>query len=554
MVKEKKQFNIGDLVFAKVKGYPAWPAKITRYNNKKYNVYFYGTGETANIKLEDLFQYKENKEKFATDKNMKRNNFREAMEQIEAALNGEDSAPIDLPAVVAAAAGNVDTTIDSSQLEGQFDNTMDESAAAVNDTTVGGGVDDSQMEEAKEEDEPVAKDKEETSAAETTATVPESEVVSRSGRKIKLKRYIDDDVDAGGISHAPAAKKKVPAEGIAAHETKTKSDKKNSSSAKPVATITPTVKNSSGKNEFLNNLLLAFVPPAKCVGIKLDYQKPETFETPEEKEKWEENALKEAEELKTKLEMGTIKLDSVWDRVVVNPSRSKIHPDAVNRFTSQLIEQEDALIIERDFIQLSAQLRECLGLKRADVDRCLKIIKQYKEFQLTKVMLLRNPDCVDSIRRMRRYIGNLKLWNLSEEEEADFKAKAEIIRSEAVLIYNNFKKIFGPSTSTHFWEEFYNQAQAYAENTKHMNNRIILSEEHYKTLSGNKNSTKSSKSKGKKTDVKSEQDDEIPSTDADDATKQEQHEEEEDGEATTKAIDVDENHHTTTTTAAVEAN
>lgn len=84
MVKEKKQFNIGDLVFAKVKGYPAWPAKITRYNNKKYNVYFYGTGETANIKLEDLFQYAEHKERFATDKNMKRNNFREAMQQIEA--------------------------------------------------------------------------------------------------------------------------------------------------------------------------------------------------------------------------------------------------------------------------------------------------------------------------------------------------------------------------------------------------------------------------------------------------------------------------------------
>lgn len=36
----------------------------------------------------------DSKEKFATEKNMKRNNFREAMEQIEAALNGEDSAPI----------------------------------------------------------------------------------------------------------------------------------------------------------------------------------------------------------------------------------------------------------------------------------------------------------------------------------------------------------------------------------------------------------------------------------------------------------------------------
>lgn len=260
-----------------------------------------------------------------------------------------------------------------------------------------------------------------------------------------------------------------------------------------MATVTPTVK-SSNKSEVQNNLLLAFIPPAKCIGIKLDYQKPAMFDSPEAKRLWEEEALKEAEELKAKLEMGSIKVDEVRDRVVINPSRSKIHREAKDRFTSEMIEQEDALIVERDFIQLSQQLRECLGLKRADVDRCLDILKQYKEFQLNKLMLLRNPDCVDSIRRLRRYIGNLKQWKLSEEEENAFKAKAEIIRYEAVMIYNNFKKIFGPNTSTHFWEEFCNQVQAYKDNTKHINeqHRLILTEKIYKALS-NKYTKKDSK-------------------------------------------------------------
>ncbi|XP_075148568.1 JIL-1 anchoring and stabilizing protein [Haematobia irritans] len=508
MVKEKKQFNIGDLVFAKVKGYPAWPAKITRYNNKKYNVYFYGTGETANIKVEDLFQYKENKEKLATDKNMKRSNFREAMEQIEAALNGEDSAPIDLPAVVA---GGADTTIDNSQLDIKFESTMDESA--LNATTAG-GMEESQIEMAQEEDEiPVdaandiqQEEKVLKSDAEPVATGPEGEVVSRSGRKIKVKRYMDDVGDSNAVNaHAPPTKKKVPAEGITHHETKTKTGKKIVSNSKPVATITPTVK-SGGKTEVLNNLLLAFVPPARCVGIKLDYLKPESFETPEEKLMWEENAQKEAEELKVKLEMGTVKVDSVMDRVVVNPQRSKIHREAANRFTNQIMEQEDALIIERDFVLLSSQLRDCLGLKRADVDRCLGILKQYKEFQLTKMILLRNPDCVDIIRRMRRYIGNLKLWDLTEEEENEFKAKAEIIRSEAVLIYNNFKKIFGPCTSSHFWDEFYNQAQTYVENTKDITeqNRVVLTEAMYKKIC---------KENAKKSDAKSPEDEAEDNTD-----------------------------------------
>lgn len=274
--------------------------------------------------------------------------------------------------------------------------------------------------------------------------------------------------------------------GISTPESKPKAAKKNSSNAnaKPMATVTPTVK-SSNKSEVQNNLLLALIPPAKCIGIKLDFQKPTMFDSPEAKRLWEEESLKEAEELKVKLEMGSIKIEAVRDRIVINPSRSKIHREAKDRFTSEMIEQEDALLVERDFIQISQQLRECLGLKRADVDRCLEILKQYKEFQLTKLMLLRNPDCVDSIRRLRRYIGNLKQWKLTEEEENAFKAKAEIIRYEAVLIYNNFKKIFGPNTSSHFWDEFCNQVQAYKENTKHIQdqNCLILTEKIYKALS-----------------------------------------------------------------------
>ena len=224
MVKEKKQFSIGDLVFAKVKGYPAWPAKITKYNNKKYNVYFYGTGETANIKVEDLFHYTENKEKFATDKNMKRNNFREAMDQIEAALNGEDSAPIDLPTVAAVASEGATGAAEVPQVEEILDNTVDESV--VNNTV----ADDSQMdvvEEQQEEATTVVKKpadeekeknvKEEKKVAEISTPVAiateANEPVSRSGRKIKVKRYIDDVGDSSNSVNAPPAKKKALSDG-----------------------------------------------------------------------------------------------------------------------------------------------------------------------------------------------------------------------------------------------------------------------------------------------------------------------------------------------------
>uniref|UniRef100_A0A1A9VPU6 PWWP domain-containing protein n=1 Tax=Glossina austeni TaxID=7395 RepID=A0A1A9VPU6_GLOAU len=516
MGKERKQFNIGDLVFAKVKGYPAWPAKITKYNNKKYNVYFYGTGETANIKLEDLFQYVENKEKFATEKNMKRTNFREAIQQIEAALNGEDSAPITLRGASAA--------VNNTQLEGTANSTFDDSQVTA-DTTIG---DESQLISEKisefgetsavsKEDKSVQgtmnseqqdvgksdgkkksaddvrnkdlKKKEDTATDISKIATPDSELVSRGGRKTKLKRHMDDLDEQSSANQAPPSKKKVPIEGIAPSEAKPKSGKKSAnSSVKPVATITPTVK-SGNKTEVVNNLLLAFVPPAKCIGIKLDYEKPDLFETAAEKRQWEEQARKEAEELKEQLEVGSIKLEDIRDRVVLNPPRSRIDQDEANRFNALMLEQEDALFVERDFIQLSQELRDCLGLRQADVDRCLDILKQFKELQLNRLMLLRNPDCVDGIRRLQRYIGNLKSWNLTQEQETDFKHKAEIIRNEAIMIYNNFKRIFGPTHKQRFWEEFCDHVEAYKENTKHINekNCLIMTEKTYKTLIANNN-------------------------------------------------------------------
>lgn len=69
-----KTFELDDLVFAKVKGYPYWPAKITEVKTpgKFYSVEFFGTKEVGNIKTAELFGFHTHKDKFITDKS-KRN-------------------------------------------------------------------------------------------------------------------------------------------------------------------------------------------------------------------------------------------------------------------------------------------------------------------------------------------------------------------------------------------------------------------------------------------------------------------------------------------------
>ena len=87
-----QSFPVGRLVFAKVKGFPAWPAKVLAArlgSGCKYSVFFFGTQQTGSVRESHLWPYNEsNAAKFCSDKLKKRPDFAKGMHQMNLEESG----------------------------------------------------------------------------------------------------------------------------------------------------------------------------------------------------------------------------------------------------------------------------------------------------------------------------------------------------------------------------------------------------------------------------------------------------------------------------------
>lgn len=94
---------------------------------------------------------------------------------------------------------------------------------------------------------------------------------------------------------------------------------------------------------------------------------------------------------------------------------------------------------ENELLEIDHAIKSALQLASADPEKCIRLFKVYKTLAISSVMLLKNPTCVETIKRLRRYVGNIKNWEFSEEQEVEFLRKSDRIRRDAIEIYNQFK-------------------------------------------------------------------------------------------------------------------
>ncbi|XP_031846903.1 JIL-1 anchoring and stabilizing protein isoform X2 [Nomia melanderi] len=508
MVKLHKKFFAGDKVFAKVRGYPPWPAKVEKVidpnsKNSKYSVYFYGTGETAVCKVEELYTYIENKAKFA--KPIRRKFFHEGLLQLEQELKNDRSksglSDLKEPALGEDAGKDRENAMDLPTVSA-MDSDMESGSLVIDEEEKKKSMKRKTMLSATNPDTPEIKKRrgkaKSLSASTSDATRQDSaldsqgeespkEVVSRSGRKIKPKRFADfsssEETDATEKSEHGRGRTKVKIEdsndqqtspGVM-HKKRATLEKKNNAGEAQI--LEGTVVSNTTSSDTPGRFLLALTFAGEYVGIKLDMDKPKSFESEKARTQWEWSTARNAMKLKAQLESGEILPEQVKDCLDFNvhvPDEEKrlvAKDGALHRKTNKL----RWLRIEAQLLQLDAQIKSNLGLDRANPDKCLQAMDDMLSLPIDPLMLKKHPHIVETVKRLRRYIGNLGDWTLNEEEEATFKQKAEQIRQKAEHIYNKFKAMFTIPEGQSFWQSFSDQVVHFKELTKDMPEEKVFS-------------------------------------------------------------------------------
>ncbi|XP_054258725.1 PC4 and SFRS1-interacting protein-like [Macrosteles quadrilineatus] len=445
------KFKPGDKIFAKVRGYPPWPARVEGVadetpNKMKYHIYFYGTGETAVCKQEELFPYVENRAKFG--KPMKKKGFNEAIMQMdsELGLSPRPQAP--------------DTPIEGdSETEGSLiiDETPGKKTKSASNTPVTSKqkvLEKKKIDTNDTESPAVKKPRKKSTLSEQDTPTSSLNITpletSRSGRKIKHKKISEgaDEQDIDGEFDTPKGKQQS--------------------------------KQSKGRESLINKdglevdgellkdgTLRAFTPKGEEVRLKLNLNKPSVFKTEKAKLEWEAKVLQDGKTLKAQIESGEI-LPADVQKEIKEKYQDKLMQVEYKMALDDKKEKLDFLRTEAQLLDIDVRIKSSLSLKQADAESCISHLDELLSVKIHPLMVKKHPELIDTIKKLRKYVGNTSCWNFSDEETEVFASKAALIRSKAENVYNKIKALFMVPPGRSFLDVFAEELKEFHDTTKEM--------------------------------------------------------------------------------------
>ncbi|GLH15700.1 Putative hepatoma-derived growth factor [Gryllus bimaculatus] len=479
-------FATGEKVFAKLRGYPAWPARVegladSSPNNMKYHVLFYGTMQRGICKNQELFPYLEHKDKFG--KLSRAKGFKEALDQIE----GLAPVPELVPKIV------------DEKYRNGFNNQT--SKTLLNESHTSNNIDASTSKRNK-----ISKKKENKKADIQSCAVNNSnEVQNYSSKppKKRIKQNIrkssnqkqnfetnnsvfppntdNNDRSANGLE-MQSDSRELPL------KTKQK-QQKNAASCKEIKLSSNL--NCSQKGHKLNKRSdissepgsstqdsderLQLSLPSRSVSrsgrvIKRKAFHDETQDVIPKRKKVQgskENVCSPSSQQNQKRRIQSCHGQNIQS--LSSPLLQKLPFSGVCLEMPKQKKQTARrwLATENCMTRLDSLIRAQLGMTRANPEQCINFLEDMAELDLKPLMLKKHPEVVETMKRLRRYVGNAGAWNFTEEQKKAFEELALQIRLKAEHIFQKFKVMFSVPENCSFLEVFADSVVEFQTTTQH---------------------------------------------------------------------------------------
>lgn len=493
---KRPNFKVGDKVFAKVKGYPPWPAHIVAENGKKFNVEFYGTGETGSIKSEDLFYYLKNKEKF--QKPLKRKDYIDAFEQIEEAVKEDggdgDESPnsndsISNESLNSSSANNSIAEKTEKKTGIKRKRSLPQEPPAETSTPkkksarlskVSEDVQKSEISETTDEPEKVHKsvspkkspkitkspkvdiEKEKVAEVKEETKPEENDENKPKDDKIAEKESVKDETTEIEVTSEVMEKEEVEETPV---EKQYKIDLVTEKSLKNNIIYAEHVKKSEKlfkdrkpdpREDDANQVLPVKLSSGKMGGIKLHLTWPLKFDNEYDRAIYDETVSKRVLDAKQKIEEGTVSLEDM-ENIIPD---IELSAEGVDQMVA-LKQLEDKKVrvarlkLEAELLRLDVKIKNCLGLDKADPKEALGYLEEMCNLEFDDVVLKKHLHIVEMVRRLRKYVGNTREWKMNDESLNEFTKQAEKVREMAEKVYGKFKQAVKlPENCSSFFEGF----------------------------------------------------------------------------------------------------
>lgn len=188
-----------------------------------------------------------------------------------------------------------------------------------------------------------------------------------------------------------------------------------------------------------NEVVIAKLPSNKSIGIKYN-RNISTCDNEYERAIEEGQEAKRILALKDKLENGSVEVDQEKDQLVLNIEIDE--EEIKQRNEMRILERKKTklkyLKVEASLVDYDCKIKSCLGLDKADPKKAYEYMDLMMGLDISPLMLKKHPLIVDVMKRLRRYIGNVKEWKLAGDSLETFEADAEKIRQKAEEVFMKF--------------------------------------------------------------------------------------------------------------------